>query len=698
MAFSASDLTKLSAKVLAANVVSSNPNKQWYEASLVNNTVVDSASVWTQMTELRALHASNITECVSNAYANPAIIQVFGYDATAGIDDTTAVRLTPVTGTLGHDWLLTETFGDLTSTKRNIISPTQIPQPNGRPSSGYSVRLFRGLPSLGNEILTVEGFDGNEVGWFFSAANSLAMFADDIKPDYSEEIYAVGFQYVGQTGGNGGSNPLHILGTDGWGYHAQNKGTQQSPLTGDWREQLQAHPTIPDITVKIKERYNNGWHIIINEGIGSTASNGFSIWDGTEGFNYANKETPLQTLINIAPNLDGAIIGSTVGETATISNGGPYNLHFETETVFDNTQPLGHEKLTLPWDSARKCYYYEFKVTESITTIERDVNIYIDEDTVLTPTSSLRTGNLLPDKASAVQNVTLDEFHTGLGQKVQHGLNNIKWSREYPVEGGVIHYGFIQSNTALVLRGATLDGVFIPQFSRNIHECELHRMGGAVNLFITDITSAGDIEVVKQEAPRQEEVWYTKTTTPTMKVYVEWDRSGGYEGTPKVNKVPVTRTGKLGGNTYTGYAEVTVDYGTEGRTPLRVSYAGATQVAWALPLAGGKLGPEKPIANKTDTDETWINSNRLSETALHFERLELFLDKGGVPIHFNSSRAEDKGTYSHADKAQFFIESLRPLLVEGGQGLVMKNDSDITVLQKQLEEILTIIHQGTLTN
>ncbi len=211
MAFSSGDLTKLAAKALAANVISSNHNKQWYEASLVNNTVVDSGSVWAQMTELRALSAPNIAGCVSKAFDNPEIMEAFGYDSSGAIDDTTAVQLTPVTGTLGHDWLLTETFGDLTSTKRNIISPTQIPQASGRPSSGYSVRLFKGVPSLGNEIITVEGFDGNEVGWFFSAANSLAMFADDTKPDPSEAIYAVGFQYVGQTGGGSGVSGNNIV-------------------------------------------------------------------------------------------------------------------------------------------------------------------------------------------------------------------------------------------------------------------------------------------------------------------------------------------------------------------------------------------------------------------------------------------------------------------------------------------------------
>ncbi len=199
MAFNQSDLTKLSAKVLAANVISSNPSKQWYEASLANNNTVDPASVWVEMKDVRELHGANIAACVANAIANPKLIEVFGYSAGGAVNDATAVRLTPVSGTLGHDWLLTDTYGDTTTTKRNIISPTLIPQPNGRPSSGYSVRLFRGLPSLGNEIITVEGFDGSEVGWFFSASNSLAMFAADIKPAQTDEIYAVGFQYVGNT-------------------------------------------------------------------------------------------------------------------------------------------------------------------------------------------------------------------------------------------------------------------------------------------------------------------------------------------------------------------------------------------------------------------------------------------------------------------------------------------------------------------
>ncbi len=71
MAFSSGDLTKLAAKALAANVISANAEKQWYEASLVNNTVVDSGSVWSQMGELRELSASNSAGCIYNALESP---------------------------------------------------------------------------------------------------------------------------------------------------------------------------------------------------------------------------------------------------------------------------------------------------------------------------------------------------------------------------------------------------------------------------------------------------------------------------------------------------------------------------------------------------------------------------------------------------------------------------------------------------
>ncbi|CAM0042812.1 hypothetical protein VPHK406_0024 [Vibrio phage K406] len=211
MAFTQGDLTKLASKVLAAGVVSSENAKQWYEASLANNTIVDSGSVWSDMSSLKLLYANNVREACQRAFDNPEVLEVHGYNADGTFNDATAVRMTPVIGTNGHDWLITDTYNDPSSVIRNVISPTQVPRPNGLPSAAYSCRLFRGLPSLGDEIITTAGFDGAEVGWFFSAANSLALFADDTKPLPTEEIYAVFFQYVGGTGGSAVSGNNIVL-------------------------------------------------------------------------------------------------------------------------------------------------------------------------------------------------------------------------------------------------------------------------------------------------------------------------------------------------------------------------------------------------------------------------------------------------------------------------------------------------------
>jgi hypothetical protein len=213
MAFTSSELTKLAAKVLAAGVVSGENNKQYYEASLANTVSVDDKSVWSQMSDLQDLPANNIAQACQNAFDNNHLIQAYGYNSNGSFNDTTAVRLTPALGSNQHDYIAYYSYNDPQSGRiRNIISPTQIPRSNGLPSAAYQMRLFRGLPSAGNEILTTEGYDGIEVGFFVSAANSLVMFSDADKPaNASDPIYAVFFQYVGATGGGSFSGNSILL-------------------------------------------------------------------------------------------------------------------------------------------------------------------------------------------------------------------------------------------------------------------------------------------------------------------------------------------------------------------------------------------------------------------------------------------------------------------------------------------------------
>jgi len=291
-----------------------------------------------------------------------------------------------------------------------------------------------------------------------------------------------------RTSGAGGEGdniaPLYRIEVNGWAYLEMNTGTPDVPVRGDWRAQKQAHPTIVGNTMVVHERFGDDWEVIKSDGLGSVASNGFTIWDGSEGFNYANSDTPTQTLINIAPGLDGATVGSTTGNTAIISHGTPYALHTARTATLDVPQPLGLELYTLTYLDSLRSYGYIFEITESETTIEDSVSIYVDETSDLSLNPTIRVGNLLPDSRLSIQNVSKDEFIAKMAPLATHGVNTLSWKREYPVQKGVVHYGFIQSEVPLVIRGATLGEVFIPQFSRYLYKSELLPLAVASTSFV----------------------------------------------------------------------------------------------------------------------------------------------------------------------------------------------------------------------
>lgn len=266
-----------------------------------------------------------------------------------------------------------------------------------------------------------------------------------------------------------------LVDQDGWVYAPDNVGTPLVPVVGDWRTQIQPHPTITNLTVTTKQRFNVVWVTQVEDGKASVNSTGFEINRGSEGFSYGNDTTPSQTLVNIAPGIDGVTIGSTVGDTAIIAEQGPFAIHTDPATFSDPTQPDGTETLVLPFDSVSQSFLHVFQITESQTTIENGVSIFIDAASDITG-ATIRTGNLLPDGADAIQNVSFDAFQVGDAQAAAIGQNDFTWEREYPVQQGVIHFGFIQSNKPLIIQGKTIATIFIPKFNREIHNVEIQTL------------------------------------------------------------------------------------------------------------------------------------------------------------------------------------------------------------------------------
>ncbi len=100
---------------------------------------------------------------------------------------------------------------------------------------------------------------------------------------------------------------------------------------------------------------------------------------------------------------------------------------------------------------------------------------------------------------------------------------------------------------------------------------------------------------------------------------------------------------------------------------------------WTLKTAGSGGGTVKE-----NPYNDWVDSNRVSETSLHLEEYSILIAEGGLPIYFNSARAEDEGGFAHADETQFFLESMQPLLIEGGEALYMASHDGAPCLPRYL--------------
>lgn len=208
MGFSELERVQIAAKVLAASIKDSDPTSQWYESAQNNTFVLPGRQVWTESPLLRANPAPG---------PGPTSAQVLAATTLSGVLEdrsTVAVRLTPVPG-VNNTYVALTTYNDFSSERLdNWVQPQYVPLTNGLPSTAYTIRVYNGVPGVGNEVLTTDGTTGvginKTVGWFMDYAGGLLLTSDDFATEFLNQTgnawlddpYILGFRYVGGTASN----------------------------------------------------------------------------------------------------------------------------------------------------------------------------------------------------------------------------------------------------------------------------------------------------------------------------------------------------------------------------------------------------------------------------------------------------------------------------------------------------------------
>ncbi len=322
-------------------------------------------------------------------------------------------------------------------------------------------------PTTGDTIETMSA-----VGYFAASryADDDGWFGGIMEIDTGTEYYFCKITVLGlYMMIDGSGNDYNPIAPDGWIYNPTNQGTYAVPVKGDWRSKVQPNDEDPLITRLIQERLDGfgEWEILQSLG-GSVTSDGFIITDSTEGFAYGKD---VRTLVNVGPSMGGALLGNEFADSTVRMKKGFGGSKEDPNITVMESQPINDEQKTLEFNPDRGYYEYTFEVMENVTCIEESIFIMFEKEQDFTG-ATFRTGNRLMDGNDSVANVTLEQFGSGQGQVPVPGINKVQWFRQYPVEEGVAHIGFIQSTKPLIILGSTIDGEFIPAFTRDVHIIE----------------------------------------------------------------------------------------------------------------------------------------------------------------------------------------------------------------------------------
>jgi hypothetical protein len=219
MSFSLNNqVDKLTFKVLAANVIDSNPNSRWYESRFPANPAILAERVLNQFDLIKQFPAQNLSVAQSNVSSINALSLTGPVieDLSQTID---ATRLTRAVAGRKETWVVYNTYDDPNSGFRDLwIQPQRVPRTDvsapGSPSQGYSVKIWIGDPNGSTtELTTTVGGNTDEVGWVFNYdmgillfSTEMVIFLDTNYPTWETVgLWVTGFRYIGSVGGIGSS-------------------------------------------------------------------------------------------------------------------------------------------------------------------------------------------------------------------------------------------------------------------------------------------------------------------------------------------------------------------------------------------------------------------------------------------------------------------------------------------------------------
>jgi len=217
MSFSLNNqVDKLTFKVLAANVIDSNPNSKWYESRFPANPAILAERILNQFDLIKQFPAPNLSTAQSNvssinALSPGPVIQ----DLSLA---TSATRLTRAVAGRKETWVVYNTYNDPNSGFRDLwVQPQRVPRTDssapGSPSQGYAVKIWIGDPNGSTNELTTTLGSGDEVGWVFNYdmgillfSTGMVSFLDTNYPTWETiGLWITGFRYIGAVGGLGNS-------------------------------------------------------------------------------------------------------------------------------------------------------------------------------------------------------------------------------------------------------------------------------------------------------------------------------------------------------------------------------------------------------------------------------------------------------------------------------------------------------------